>query len=135
MIYHLTVPTDRIRGKQRPRMSKGGHVYTPKATRDEERKIADAWRKRHGETLFEGALSVSVTFHASAPKSWPRRLLGSSWTQKPDVDNAVKAVLDALNGVAWSDDAQIIRLHAEKAPRVSKEERTRYEIEVETLDA
>ena len=32
-------------------------------------------------------------------------------TKKPDVDNVVKIVLDALNGFAWHDDAQVIDLH------------------------
>ena len=33
---------------------------------------------------------------------------------KPDLDNLVKAVLDALNDLAWHDDAQIIELHVSK---------------------
>lgn len=134
MIYHLTVPTDKVRGKQRPRVSKDGHVYTPKATRDEEKRIRDAWVKRFGATGLSGALAVSVTAHSPAPKSWPNRLLGSAWTTRVDCDNVAKLCLDSLNGVAWADDAQIIRLHVEKAPRVSKTERARYEITVETLD-
>jgi Holliday junction resolvase RusA-like endonuclease len=32
-----------------------------------------------------------------------------------DVDNAAKAVLDALNGVAWEDDSQVQRLVVEKS--------------------
>ena len=34
---------------------------------------------------------------------------------RPDVDNAAKAVLDALNGVAWEDDSQVERLGVEKS--------------------
>ena len=33
---------------------------------------------------------------------------------KPDLDNLVKSVLDALNDVAWHDDAQIVELHVSK---------------------
>jgi Holliday junction resolvase RusA-like endonuclease len=32
----------------------------------------------------------------------------------PDVDNAAKSVLDALNGVAYADDKQVCRIVAEK---------------------
>ncbi len=42
--------------------------------------------------------------------------------KKPDIDNVVKAVLDALNGVAYRDDTQVIELHVRKSysekPRV-----------------
>jgi crossover junction endodeoxyribonuclease RusA len=31
-----------------------------------------------------------------------------------DIDNYVKSILDALNGVAWEDDKQIIELTVKK---------------------
>ena len=33
---------------------------------------------------------------------------------KPDIDNVVKLVMDALNGVAYDDDKQVVRQYAEK---------------------
>lgn len=35
-------------------------------------------------------------------------------TKKPDIDNIVKTVLDALNGVAYKDDTQVIQVMATK---------------------
>lgn len=38
-----------------------------------------------------------------------------------DLDNHVKAVMDALNGVVWVDDAQVVEMHAYKiegSPRI-----------------
>ena len=35
-------------------------------------------------------------------------------TKKPDTDNIAKAILDALNGVAYYDDAQVVELHVVK---------------------
>lgn len=36
-------------------------------------------------------------------------------TKKPDVDNLIKFVFDALNGILWADDSQIIRVTASKS--------------------
>lgn len=35
-------------------------------------------------------------------------------TKKPDIDNIIKAVLDALNGVAYKDDTQVVQVMATK---------------------
>ena len=35
-------------------------------------------------------------------------------TKKPDADNIIKVILDALNGLAYQDDAQIYRVYFEK---------------------
>lgn len=44
-------------------------------------------------------------------------------TKKPDIDNIAKVICDALNGVAYGDDTQIIKLsmvktYTEEQPRV-----------------
>ena len=38
-------------------------------------------------------------------------------TKKPDIDNIIKAVLDALNGVAYKDDTQVVQVMATKKYR------------------
>ena len=35
-------------------------------------------------------------------------------TKKPDIDNIVKIILDAMNGIAFKDDTQITKLNVEK---------------------
>jgi len=82
--------------KGRPRLGRG-HAYTPAATRAYEEHIAWAY-KEAGGPLHEGLLDVTMVFRA---QRWPG-----------DLDNLVKAVLDALNGIAWRDDRQIRELHA-----------------------
>jgi Holliday junction resolvase RusA-like endonuclease len=46
-------------------------------------------------------------------------------TKKPDADNIAKIILDALNGVAYTDDTQVINLLVQKrygeAPEVKVE--------------
>ena len=82
--------------KGRPRIGKGGHAFTPKATKDAEKVVrrvfSDAmpdWEPEPDRTY--GAL---VEFHTTA-------------SSKVDLDNAVKLVWDALNGVFWEDDVQV----------------------------
>lgn len=41
---------------------------------------------------------------------------------KPDADNVVKGILDALSGVAFRDDAQVVDLRAVKVRRQSGDE-------------
>jgi Holliday junction resolvase RusA-like endonuclease len=42
------------------------------------------------------------------------RMLGELPTKKPDADNIAKIVADALNGIAYYDDAQIVDLQVRK---------------------
>lgn len=39
------------------------------------------------------------------------------WTGKGDVDNLAGGVMDALNGIAWHDDEQVIDLVVRKRPK------------------
>lgn len=80
----------------------------------------------------EKAIAVDVVFYRPVQKSISkierkRRLTGESLpVVKPDIDNYVKAILDALNGVAFKDDSQIIALNAKKL--YSDKPRTEIEI-------
>ena len=93
--------------KQRPRMTRRGRVFTPAATLEHEAKIAEMWRKKFGRRKpLEGPVLVSVDFDKHgmwvevAPTDLPSLMRG-------DIDNYLKAVLDALNGIAYVDDKQI----------------------------
>lgn len=67
-----------------------------------------------------GALEVSLIFYRpvqkSLSKSEKQRRLNNEIKPvvKPDMDNYIKSTLDALNGILWHDDAQIVRLTGEK---------------------
>ena len=60
--------------------------------------------------LFTGPVSVTVIAVFPRPKSTyrktkPRRR--ETHTKKPDVDNVLKAVMDAGTGILWTDDSQV----------------------------
>ena len=72
-----------------------------------------------GATPVEGPVSVGVTFRLPRPKGHygAKGLKASAplWpSKKPDVDKLVRALLDALTGIAWGDDAQVVSVSASK---------------------
>ena len=101
----------------------GGKVrhYTPETTRAYEDLVRMAARAAMAKAPpMEGALSVSIEITMPIPVSWSKRkqtdaLAGLVMpTGRPDLDNLIKALTDACNGIVWRDDAQIVRLMAEK---------------------
>jgi Holliday junction resolvase RusA-like endonuclease len=60
---------------------------------------------------IKGPVEVSLTMYMPHPKSGPRRLFHQT---KPDVDNLAKIILDAMNGIVYHDDKQIVCLTVRK---------------------
>ena len=105
------------RGKARPRVV-SGHAYTPRETADYERMIRLAYT---GEIIPQGVpVRISIVAVYSIPKRASKRqhdaMLAAEIrpTKKPDADNICKAVMDALNGIAYHDDAQICNMQVIK---------------------
>lgn len=110
--YTITV-SRRPKVKARPRHNKKGQVFTPKSTLEEEDHVAEAWTEQVGEIL-NGPLEVHVAY---SPTETILHVLPSphgARTLRGDLDNYVKLTLDALNGVAWGDDGQVVRITAVK---------------------
>lgn len=66
---------------------------------------------------LEGPLSLRVLFLMPRPGRlrWKKRLMPRQWhTSKPDADNLLKSLKDALSGLVYVDDAQICELTAKK---------------------
>lgn len=108
------------RGKGRPRFDRKGHAYTDDATRAYEVEIRSAYLNQPVRFYAAKgqAVKVSLTICMPVPVSWPKKrqeaaLLGCELPQvKPDADNVVKVVLDALNGFTWDDDTQVTEIAA-----------------------
>ena len=102
---------DKVKNKYVTRVK----VYTPQNTVDYEQKIAMYYRKT---TSYKSnkALRVKIFAYREVPKSTTKKL--RQWlldktffcTVKPDIDNIIKVVLDALNIVAYYDDIQVCQL-------------------------
>jgi Holliday junction resolvase RusA-like endonuclease len=106
------------KGKGRPRIStRNGfaRAYTPEPTRNYEAALRMAAQaSMAGYKLFEGPVAVIVVAALSIPATMSKgkRLMALSGalhpTKKPDADNIFKC-LDALNGVVWTDDKNIVQ--------------------------
>lgn len=112
------------RGKGRPRafVARGRIVmHTDSATLAYEKLMAGAARNGMGNRgPIQGPIDLTIEAHFRIPPSWPKyrraaALAGTEpHTSRPDADNVVKIVLDALNGIVWRDDAQVVRITASK---------------------
>jgi Holliday junction resolvase RusA-like endonuclease len=88
----FTVPGEPM-VKARPRMTRTGHTYTPKTTVEAEKRVRESFEATSHDG-FSNAVGVELAFFQGT-------------RARKDVDNMVKLVLDALNGVAWADDVQV----------------------------
>ena len=65
-----------------------------------------------------GPVRVEIAAVFAPPPSWSKKKraahLWRAHTQKPDLDNLAKAVLDGLNRVAFGDDSQVVDLRTRK---------------------
>lgn len=113
----FTVPGEPV-AKGRPRFVRAtGRAFTPKKTETYEGIVADhAAKAMSGSEPFEGALRLTVRAVYLVPQSWSaKRKREARWkTSKPDADNLAKIVKDALNKLAYRDDAQIVELTVQK---------------------
>ena len=96
-------------------------TYTPNQTTEYE-KLVRASYTAVSKTFFDKNIPLIISIIAlfSIPKSVNKKLKNLMLqgdilpTKKPDSDNIIKIILDALNGVCYYDDAQICRVYFEK---------------------
>ena len=118
MEWNLEIPI-RARGKERPRVNTmTRQAYTPQKTKFYEDTIKYMFLKKYGvktkPSEKEIALKIIATFEPpkSLSKKKRQELIDGEfgYLHKPDTDNIAKAILDALNGVAYKDDNQVANL-------------------------
>ncbi len=130
MVKTFTVLGD-PKGKGRPRFStRTGHAFTPKETVVYENLVKMEYIRQTEAYRFgdDVQLEMDIRAYYSIPKSGTkkiRQLKGDNVIRpmkKPDMDNVVKCVCDALNEVAYKDDVQIVdcrvRKYFSEQPRI-----------------
>jgi Holliday junction resolvase RusA-like endonuclease len=100
-------------GKGRPRFSRGGHAYTPEKTaRAENLVMLTATEAMRGRLPTERPVRVEIEAFFTMPRSMSIRkrtsMAEAPCMKKPDMDNIAKLVLDAMNGVVYADDSQVV---------------------------
>ena len=122
MTLSFKVPGEPV-AKGRPRfrcLKKYVSTYTPKKTLLAEKAVLDAFKSAYPsfKKLLEGPIRLIVHFYMPVPKSLSNRkkehLYGKPHLKRPDTDNLLKTVCDALNGHVWKDDSQIFSISTEK---------------------
>ena len=106
-------------GKQRPKFARIGNftrTYTPKETVNYENLVKLSYQNFGGEHFGSVPLKVQITAKFPIPKSFSKKKHEMAAdgelrpTTKPDCDNIAKIICDALNGIAYDDDKQIVEL-------------------------
>jgi Holliday junction resolvase RusA-like endonuclease len=107
--------------KGRARMTRRGFAYTPAATRKYEAHARLAAQlAMDGRPPIDVPVRVELLVELPVPASWSRRKAeaaitgGVRPTSRPDVDNYVKGILDAINTIVVVDDSQVVDLRAVK---------------------
>ncbi len=108
-----------IRGIPAPQGSKSAFVVNGKAVMRESSKNVKGWRQAVSFVLqdwqgatYQGPVSVSVTFLMPKPKSARKRDVYAA--KRPDIDKLCRAMLDAMTGIVFRDDGQVVDLQARK---------------------
>lgn len=109
--------------KGRPRFNRHtGHTYTPEATRQWEGQAARRIREAARGLIIDNPLSIGVVAVWPRPEKRPKWITAQQWATgervykptRPDLDNVLKAVLDAAQLGLGVDDGVFVHITSEK---------------------
>lgn len=113
----LTVPGEPT-AQQRPQfttVSGYAKAYDPEKSKDYKNYVRLAAAvQMAGRKPLTGPLALSVRVYRSIPKSMSKKKAALAEagelrpTTRPDLDNYVKGIKDALKGICWVDDSQVV---------------------------
>jgi len=122
-MLNFTIPGKPV-AKQSVKFTRSGHKYTPEEMVSYANWAKHCFREAHPEhlpsSILDKALMVVIIVFFEIPKSFSKSKRQKALdgiirpTVKPDCDNISKNILDALNGIAYPDDKQIVSLSVAK---------------------
>ena len=111
----------KVIAQPRPRFTRNGKPYDAKQAVKYKEEIVASYKRWCNGYMFadDVPLAMHIIIQRKLPKSKQRKTVDVTLPDigKPDIDNYAKAVMDALTGVAYKDDSQIVQLKVEKRPR------------------
>ena len=110
-----------VRGQGRPRIRRNGHAYKDRKDREWEDRIKGAYINSNGPHFGSKPLIMAALIYRAMPESRPKYREAEMDIYKPDASNVLKSLEDALNGIAYDDDKQIIAAFPIKMPRTRRE--------------
>lgn len=103
----------RPKPKGRPRLGRGGRVFTPKATIEFENHIRDSYLHASGP-LYDTPVEVDIVYTRAETEITITPMGEHKTALVADVDNLIKATLDGLQGAAFLNDRLVHRVTAVK---------------------
>jgi Holliday junction resolvase RusA-like endonuclease len=111
LIYSVFVPGTPI-AQPRPRKGKYGNFYNPDVVMPW-RQIIQIFFLKERKAMIEGPIILTVNFFFQKIKGLHGKIVPH--TGKPDTDNLIKPVKDALTEIGvWKDDSQVYSEKVEK---------------------
>lgn len=110
-------------------------MYDPKKSSEYKNYIRLVASQHAPKELLDGPLQLDVKIYKPTLKSFSKKKKEMAEqgvlrpTTKPDVDNYVKAIKDALKNVIWKDDSQVVDLQVSKY----YSEKPRIEVKIEQI--
>jgi len=101
--------------KGRPRFARRGNfvkTYTPKKTESWENFIRLQAIRYKPESLIDGPIKMQLDFYLPRPKSLSKKVIYHA--KKPDIENLAKSVLDALQGIIYTNHSRVCQLVCRK---------------------
>lgn len=120
-LFHFWVPgIAKPQGSKRafvnPKTNRAIIVEDNKGTRDWRTDVRNAATEAigRGDRINEGPVVIRLQFTMKRPLSTPKTKPTPPAVKKPDLDKLERAILDALTGILFADDSQVVALHGTK---------------------
>lgn len=114
----------KVKAKQSFKIGRNGFKYTPSDVKSYANWVRLCFQKaypKHLPSIYQDKqLIMQIEAHFAIPKSFSKKKKEAALnfdirpTVKPDCDNISKNICDALNGIVFPDDKQIVSLEVEK---------------------